>query len=111
MPKGDLYLLRFILHDWADGDAIRILENCWRSMNPDARLIVIEAFFAESGEEIPVNMIDTQVPLFDLHLMLAVNGKERSLAEYNGLFDQVGLRTIKTTPLDNGYVVIETAVA
>jgi hypothetical protein len=41
----------------------------------------------------------------------AVNGKERSLAEYNDLFEKVGLRTIKTTPLDNGYVVIETAVA
>jgi hypothetical protein len=71
----------------------------------------IEAFFAEPGEEIPVNMIDTRAPLFDLHLMLAVNGKERSLAEYNALFDKVGLRTIKTTPLDNGYVVIETAAA
>ena len=78
-------------------------------MNPDARLVVIEAFFAEPGEEIPVNMIDTQVPLFDLHLMLAMNGKERSLAEYNRLFDKVGLCTIKTTPLDNGYVVIEIA--
>jgi predicted O-methyltransferase YrrM len=111
VPKGDLYLLRFILHDWDDGDAIRILENCWRSMKPGARLVVIEAFFAEPGEEIPVNMIDTQVPLFDLHLMLAVNSKERSLAEYNCLFDKVGLRAIKTTPLDNGYVAIETAVA
>jgi hypothetical protein len=59
----------------------------------------------------PANMIDTQVPLFDLHLMLAVNGTERSVAEYSVLFDKVGLRTIKTTPLDNGYVVIETAAA
>jgi hypothetical protein len=33
----------------------------------------------------------------------------RRLAEYNVLFDRVALRTIKTTPLDNGYVVIETA--
>ena len=111
VPKGDLYLLRFILHDWDDGDAIRILENCRRSMKPGAHLVVIEAFFAGPGEEIPVNMINTQVSLFDLHLMLAVNGKERSLSEYNELFDKVGLRTIKTTPLDNGYVVIETAVA
>jgi hypothetical protein len=46
---------------------------------------------------------------FVADLMLAVNGKERSLAEYNLLFGQVCLRTIKTTPLDNGYVVIETA--
>jgi O-methyltransferase domain len=109
VPEGDLYLLRFILHDWDDADAIRILESCRRAMKPDARLVVIEAFFAEPGEQIPANMIDTQVPLFDLHLMLAVNGKERSVAEYSVLFDKVGLRRIKTTPLDNGYVVIETA--
>ena len=109
VPVGDLYLLRFILHDWDDADAIQILEKCRRAMKPDARLVVIEAFFAEPGEQIPANMIDTQVPLFDLHLMLAVNGKERSLAEYSTLFDKVGLRTIKITPLDNGYVMIETA--
>jgi O-methyltransferase domain len=111
VPEGDLYLLRFILHDWDDADAIRILENCRRAMKAGARLVVIEAFFAEPGEQIPASMIDTQVPLFDLHLMLAGNGKERSLAEYRVLFDKVGLRTLKTTPLDNGYVVIETAPA
>ena len=104
-------MLRFILHDWEDADAIRILENCRRAMKPGARLVVIEAFFAEPGEPIPPNMIDTQVPLFDLHLMLAGNGRERSLAEYSVLLEKVRLRTIKTTPLDNGYVVIETAAA
>jgi hypothetical protein len=61
-------LLRFILHDWDDADAIRILESCRRAMKPHARLVVIEAFFAEPGEPIPADMIDTQVPLFDLHL-------------------------------------------
>ena len=109
VPEGDLYLLRFILHDWDDADAIRILESCRRAMKPHARLVVIEAFFAEPGEPIPADMIDTQVPLFDLHLMLAGNGRERSVAEYSVLFEKVRLRTIKTTPLDNGYVVIETA--
>jgi hypothetical protein len=34
----------------------------------------------------------------------------RLCAEYGVLFDKVGFRTIKTTPLDNGYVMIETAV-
>src|SRR6516225_8943113 len=111
VPEGDLYLLRFILHDWDDADAILILDNCRRAMKGGARLVVIEAFFAEPGEPIPASMIDTQVPLFDLHLMLAGNGRERSLAEYSVLLEKVRLRTIKTTPLDNGYVVIETAAA
>src|SRR5260370_6736527 len=53
VADGDLYLLRFILHDWDDADGIRIFENCRRAMKPDARLVVIEAFFAEAGEQIP----------------------------------------------------------
>jgi hypothetical protein len=44
-------------------DAIRIVENCRRAMKSDARLLVIEAFFAEPGELLPANMVDTQVPL------------------------------------------------
>ena len=111
VPEGNLYLLRFILHDWDDADAIRILQSCRRAMKPAARLFVIENFLAEPGEQRPVNMIDTQTPLIDLHLMVAMNGKERSVAEYGALFDKAGLRRIKTTPLDNGYIVIETAAA
>jgi SAM-dependent methyltransferase len=42
VPEGDLYLLRFILHDWDDADALRILESCRRAMKPGARLVVIE---------------------------------------------------------------------
>ena len=34
VPAGDLYLLRFILHDWSDEDCIRILKNCRRAMLP-----------------------------------------------------------------------------
>ena len=57
-------------------------------------------------------MLKLRDPDFLTHsLMIAVNGTERSVAEYSVLFDKVGLRTIKTTPLDNGYVVIETAAA
>jgi hypothetical protein len=32
-------------------------------------------------------MIDTQVPLFDLHLMLAVKGKDGSAALFTEIFD------------------------
>ena len=80
-------------------------------MKPDARLVVIEAFFAEPGEQIPANMIDIQVPLFDLHMMLAGNGKERSLAEYSVLFRQGWASHDQNYAACNGYVLIETAAA
>ena len=110
-PAADLYLLRFILHDWNDAKAVQILANCRRSMKADAHLIVIEAFLPEVGEDVPPTMLDTQVGLIDLHMLVATDGRERSLSEYDGLFSKAGLRRIRTTPLDNGYVIIETTAA
>jgi O-methyltransferase domain len=110
-PAADLYLLRFILHDWHDAKAVQILTNCRRSMKANGRLIVIEAFLPEVGEDAPPTMLDTQAPLIDLHMLVATDGRERSLSEYDGLFGKAGLRRIRTTPLDNGYVVIETTAA
>jgi hypothetical protein len=111
VPAADLYLLRFILHDWHDAKAVQILANCRRAMKTNAHLIVIEAFLPEVGKEVPPTMLDTQVPLIDLHMLVATDGRERSLSEYDALFAQAGLRRLRNTPTDNGYVVIETAAA
>jgi SAM-dependent methyltransferase len=42
VPEADLYLLKHVLHDWDDGQSVRILENCRRAMRPGGRVIVIE---------------------------------------------------------------------
>jgi hypothetical protein len=44
-------------------------------------------------------------------MLVATDGRERSLSEYDGLFSKAGLRRIRTTPLDNGYVIIEATAA
>ena len=56
-------------------------------------------------------MLDTQVALIDLRMLVATDGRERSLSEYDRLFNEAGLRRIRSTPLDNGYVVIQTTAA
>jgi hypothetical protein len=111
VPAADLYLLRFILHDWPDARAIRILQNCRQAMKQNARVVVIEAFLPEVGEDVPPTMSDTQVTLIDLHMMVAQDGRERSLCEYDALFGKADLRRVRTIPLDNGYVVIEAVPA
>jgi hypothetical protein len=37
VPPVDLYLLRFILHDWDDQGAIKILQQCREAMTTGAR--------------------------------------------------------------------------
>ena len=56
-------------------------------------------------------MSDTQVTLIDLHMMVAQDGRERSLSEYDALFGKADLRRVRTISLDTGYVVIEAVAA
>jgi O-methyltransferase domain len=50
VPTGaDAYLLRWILHDWAEMEAAAILGSLRRAMKPTARLILVENVIPEGG--------------------------------------------------------------
>src|SRR4029077_12592762 len=75
VPAGDLYLLRFILHDWNDEDCIRILKNCRRAMLPNSRVVLVESYLGRMGEEVGHEIADTQGAIIDLHMFVVVGGR------------------------------------
>lgn len=91
VPAADLYLLRYILHDWDDAACIRILHNCRRAMLPGGRVAVIEQLLGEIGEPGPA-------PLMDVNMMVMLGGRERNKTEYGQLFAAAGLRLTTTIP-------------
>src|SRR6267143_6996344 len=91
VPETDLYLLKHVLHDWNDGQSVRILENCRRAMRPSGRVIVIELLLGEIGEPGPA-------PFMDLNMMVMLPGRERTLSEYRALLKQAGFRLDKSSP-------------
>jgi len=69
VPSGaDLYMLKFILVDWKDEDALRILQNCRTEIAPDGRLLVIEM-------TIPDDNRPSAAQLFDLNMLVMTGGK------------------------------------
>ena len=100
VPEADLYLLKHILHDWHDDACIRILENCRRSLRPDGRVAVIEVLLGEIGEP-------SLAPLFDVTMMVMSSGRERSLAEYQRLFESAGLRATNVIPTKTPMTILE----
>ncbi len=42
VPAADVYLLKFVLHDWDDESCVRILSNIRAAMKPGARLFIVE---------------------------------------------------------------------
>lgn len=100
VPEADLYVLKYILHDWNDADCIQILKNCRRAMRPGGRIAVIELLLGEIGEP-------GLAPMMDMNMMVMLSGQERSLAEYQTLFDASGLRVSNIIPTKTPMVIIE----
>lgn len=102
VPAGcDAYLLKNILHDWADPRATSILANCRRVMQPGHRVLVVEAV-VEPDTTRGIG------PLSDLQMMVICSGgRERSRAEYARLFEEAGLRLRRVVPTPGPMSVVE----
>jgi hypothetical protein len=92
--SGDLYLLKWILHDWDDDRARRILTNCRRAMDENARLLLIEEV---QPERIAAGDLGA---LRDILMMVLTGGQERTEAEYRALLDAAGFELTRVIPLD-----------
>ena len=98
VPAGcDAYMLKHVIHDWNDDDAIRILRNCHRAMKSDATLIVAEGVY-------PAKIASTELcrgaTATDVNMLVSTGGRQRSEAEFRALFEASGfdLTQIVATP-------------
>jgi hypothetical protein len=97
---GDAYLLRHILHDWNDDQAIRLLKNCRRAMNRGSRLVVIESVIRDDNEpSLGKNL--------DLIMLAVTGGRERTEPEYRTLLRASGFRMVRIAGTPAGIDVIE----
>jgi O-methyltransferase domain len=99
-PGGDVYLLSWILHDWDDAQAGRILERCRQAMDGESRLLILELLLPERAR--PVGRLAAQTDPFmrDLAMMINTGGRERSREQLSRLLRQSGLelRRISSMP-------------
>jgi hypothetical protein len=103
-PGGDAYLLRHIIHDWDDAEALAILRNCRKVMAPGARLLVVESM-------IPPGNNPCFGKLLDLVMLVVPGGLERTEAEYRQLYKDAGFRLTRVVPTEQEVSVIEGAPA
>lgn len=80
---GDAYVMRHIIHDWDDNEAVAILRNCRAAMNPEGRILVVETVIPPANEPCFGKWLDL--------MMLVVGGRERTEEQYRRLFLEAGL--------------------
>lgn len=100
VPPADLYLLKWILHDWGDDACLSLLRNCRSSIHPGGRIILIEMILEKIGTP-------GIAPLVDLNMLVVLGGRERTLREYETLLEATGFRFISMTPTSTPFVLIE----
>ncbi|HTI75965.1 MAG TPA: methyltransferase [Mycobacterium sp.] len=104
VPPGDLYLLKFILHDWDDESAVKILRRCRDAMEPGGRIAILELVVGEDSR-------DSLRVLMDLNMLACANGRERTLPEFDALLERAGLRRTAVLTADSPQSVIEAVAA
>jgi hypothetical protein len=97
---GDAHLLKHIIHDWNDDDAIRVLRNVRAAMKPDTTLLLVEMAIPDDGREHMSKMLD-------LEMLVSLSGRERSEAEYSELLRRAVFRHTRTVATVGPASVVE----
>ncbi|MGH7053378.1 MAG: methyltransferase [Stellaceae bacterium] len=89
VPAADAYTLKLVLHDWSDAECVCILANARRAVANAGRIFIAE--LVVPGPDEPHFS-----KLFDIHMMCALTGRERTAAEYAELLVAAGWRYDRT---------------
>ncbi len=95
-PGADLYLLKSILNDWPDHEALLILSRCAEAARPTGRVVILRGV-------IP----DDSTPSLLTPEMILLGGKDRTLSEFRELAQQAGLNIQSAGQLPSGRFAVE----
>ena len=79
--SADAVVLARVLHDWPDGDAARILKRAREALSPGGTLYLVEMVLDEASGD---------GGLLDLHMLVMVQGMERTREQFRDLLAAAG---------------------
>jgi hypothetical protein len=95
---GDVYILKSILHDWNDDEAVQILRNCRQAISDQGKLLHIGEVLKPSNEPDFAKWLD-------LTMLINLTGRERTEAEFRELYDAAGFRLSRVIPTGGPTIV------
>jgi O-methyltransferase domain len=97
---GDAYLLSWILHDWDDESAVRVLDKCREAVGDAGRVLAIELVVPAAEEPEPSPDLERLVRTTDVEMLAVVGGHERTAAEHGELYAAAGFELTRILPLE-----------
>ncbi|MFJ6516416.1 methyltransferase [Streptomyces sp. NPDC091406] len=114
VPGGsDLYLVKSVLHDWSDDQAVTILRHCREVLPPGGLVLIVEPVLPEVVDT-TAEVTDGGITyLSDLNMLVNVGGRERTRADFEEVCRRAGLTLTSVTPLAGAapFALIEAVAA
>lgn len=83
--EADIYLIKLIMHDWPDEEAVKILQALKPALKPGARVIFVEYVGNEEGGSLP-RIVKGMGSATDLRIMALFNTEERPASAWKRIF-------------------------
>jgi len=99
--EADIYLMKFIIHDWNDEQSVTILENLAKSAKPGAKVLLVESVVEED------DTVPSMSKVMDLNMLAMTGGKERTATEYAALFEKTGFKLTRVIPTPSPMQIVE----
>ncbi len=100
---GEVYVLKRVLFDFSDDQAVEILAKCRTAMAESGRLLIIEPLIGEANVASPAYT-------YDLTFLVWLLGRVLTVAEYVTLLDRAGFRFQRVVPTNSDVSVVEAVV-
>jgi hypothetical protein len=100
VPPGDLHMLKSVLHDWNDEQALTILRSCRAAVVPGGKVLVLERVIGAPN-------IGSAEKFDDLNMLVAAGGRERTREEFVQLFAAAGYALRHVLPTGTQFHLIE----
>ncbi len=97
---GDAYVLKNVIHDWQEEDAVRILKNVRAAARTGARLLLCEFVIPEHDRDFHGKWVD-------IEMLVVAGARERTAEEYRSLFEQAGFRLSRVVDTVSPLSIIE----
>src|SRR6185503_7642460 len=100
VPTAQAYFLKFVLHDWDDARATRILRGCRDALPAGGRVFIVEAV-------VPNDTSRSMAKTHDVNMLVLTGGRERTLDEYRSLLAAARLELVRIAVTEQGVSVLE----
>ncbi|WAJ43632.1 methyltransferase [Mycobacterium sp. Aquia_216] len=97
---GDAYVLKNVIHDWPDDEAVQILRNVRKATGAGKNVLLVEFVIPDHNREFLGKWAD-------LEMLVCASARERTAAQYDRLLQRAGLRMNRVVQTASPFSIVE----